>query len=360
MRVLKRTRRIMFYEITDNYSKLRPIEFYNFSNMELIEKQLEDLLAQNLFDVLFFQMALLPFHQESSGEAVADIYALNERGDIVIIELKRAVAYSGALDQLLRYTGIAGQWGYNEIESKYQKYNSADNKLSLIKAHAKAFELEPGRELSENDFNRKQHLWVIGSAASEELIRSTDYWRSNGLSIDFFPYRVFQINNKNYLEFFSKPYDYHLNPADSKGMLFDTNGTYDHGDGYECLREMFASSKISAYGTRKDAILSLQTNDYVFYSQVGKGIVGAAIVKGRNIKKVQHLDHGDEWYWDVELLTDVPNNLKYISTLMSFSEVKNLLGKNFYWARIDKRPYLSIEESKSILKILEKKQLQIF
>ncbi len=39
---------------------------------------------------------------------------------------------------------------------------------------------------------------------------------------------------------------------------------------------------------------------------------------------------------------------------MSFSEVQSLLGKGFYWARIDKRPYLSREESERLVQELKR------
>ena len=337
----------MLFEILDS-TKLKTVEFSSAK----MEKHLEELLVNNLFSV-FFDQPLLAFHQEVCGEPVADIYALNAQGDIIIFELKRDVAGHGALDQLLRYAGNAGLWSYKEIEAKYWARYNADKKVSLIEAHRKFFELEEDSKLREGDFNREQHLWVVGSAADTMLMQRIDYWKSKGISIDFFPYRIYDINNKAYLEFFAKPYDYHLNPAERKGVLFDTNGSYDHGDGYECFREMAKASRISAYGERSDAVRCLNQNDYVFYSQVGKGVICAAKVKGRNYKKTVHPDHGDEWYWEVELLTDLPSDLKDIPTLMNFSEIKDYLGRDFWWARIDKRPYLNSVEAEELVNMLK-------
>ena len=336
----------MLFEISNN-KKLKTVEF---SSAEL-EKHLEVLLVNNLFS-LFFDQPLLDFHQEVTGEPVADIYALNAQGDIIIFELKRGVAGHGALDQLLRYAGNAGLWSYKEIEAKYRAHRETGKKVSLMEEHRKFFELEEDSKLKEGDFNREQHLWVVGSAADTMLMQRIDYWKSKGISLDFFPYRIYNINNKAYLEFFAKPYDYHLNPAERKGVLFDTNGSYDHGDGYECFREMAKESRISAYGDRRDAVRCLNQNDYVFYSQVGKGVVCAAKVKGRNFKKAVHPDHEHEWYWDVELLTDLPSDLKHIPTLMKFSEIKDFLGRDFWWARIDKRPYLNSTEAEELVNML--------
>ena len=88
----------MLFELVEECCKLKPVAFSSFGQIARTEKHLEDLLARHLFDTLFEQTPLLPFHQEASYQLVADIYALNEEGDIVIFELKRDQADVGALD----------------------------------------------------------------------------------------------------------------------------------------------------------------------------------------------------------------------------------------------------------------------
>ena len=63
--------------------------------------------------------------------------------------------------------------------------------------------------------------------ADDHLINAVDYWRRQGISIVFLPYRIYDLADKRYFEFFAPPYDRHRNPADEKGVLFDTNRTYD-------------------------------------------------------------------------------------------------------------------------------------
>lgn len=346
----------MLFELTDEYSVLKPVAFGSFSQIARTEKHLEDLLAQHLFKTLFHMTPLLPFHQETSYQAVADIYALNQNGDMIIFELKRDQADVSALDQLLRYAGEAGLWSYKEIERRYHAYDPSNFSLSLKEAHRIAFNLEQDHELHKDQFNRQQHLWVVGSAAADQLIRSVDYWKSKGISIEFFPYRVYKLADKVYFEFFSKPYDRHLNPASIKGVLFDTNRSWDYlkdKGGYGCLRDMLMNTRVSAYGDRKEAVWCFQYGDYVFYSHVGWGIVGAAKIRGRKIQKINHPEYEEEWYWDVDLLTPIPADFTKIPA-MSFAEVKSLLRKEFYWARIDKRPHLSREESELLVEELNR------
>lgn len=79
----------MLFKLTHDYTKIEPVGFYDFGGDGRLEKQLEDLLAAQLFDTLFEGRPLLPFHQERPRQAEADIYALDARGDVVIFELKR-------------------------------------------------------------------------------------------------------------------------------------------------------------------------------------------------------------------------------------------------------------------------------
>lgn len=62
--------------------------------------------------------------------------------------------------------------------------------------------------------------------------------------------------------------------------------------------------------------------------------------KCRDVQKVPHPEYEDEWCWDVELLTRVPVDFAR-GPATSLAEVQALPARTFFWARIDKRPYLS-------------------
>ncbi|CAI3954926.1 MAG: hypothetical protein Altm2KO_02210 [Alteromonas macleodii] len=96
--------------------------------------------------------------------------------------------------------------------------------MSLVEAHREAFSLK--HQLEPKEINNKQHLLVIGSAADDSLISSVDYWKKSGISIDFLPYRIYELAGEKYFEFFALPYDKHKNPSDVKGVLFDTNRSW--------------------------------------------------------------------------------------------------------------------------------------
>ncbi|MEP1385255.1 MAG: hypothetical protein ABJK64_15845 [Paraglaciecola sp.] len=103
----------MLYKIEEQaevFEKLEPVEFKDFSSFGKLEKDLENLIANSILDVLFEDARLMPVFQERQWQAEADIYALNENGELVIFELKRASAGKDAVHQALRYAQDAGQW----------------------------------------------------------------------------------------------------------------------------------------------------------------------------------------------------------------------------------------------------------
>ncbi|MDQ1636837.1 MAG: hypothetical protein QOF62_176 [Pyrinomonadaceae bacterium] len=330
----------MLYELTfegRNPHELESLPFTDFAGLGRIEKDLEELVDTHLLDVLFEDRALMPIFRERPMQAEADLYALDSVGDLFIFELKRSSASSDAMVQVLRYGQDAGQWTYSKLEEKFKTY-SRNSETSLLDAHREAFGLQT--PLEPLQFNRHQKFWIMGSAADDSLIAAVDYWKRRGLSVDFLPYRIYSIGGKYYFEFFALPYDRHQNPSSAKGVIFDTNRSWNE----EAVWDMIENKKIAAYGAVKHVVNYLNPKDIVFLSHKGLGIVAAAEVRG--VAK----DNGpDERYRDVRFLTPVPHKDPDIKKFMPFSQVSTVLGKTFFWARTIKTPYLTVEEANSLL-----------
>ena len=183
------------------FDKIEPVAFKDFSSFGQSEKNLEALIAQNLLGVLYEDARLMPIFQERQYQAEADIYALNEQGELTIFELKRSTAGDDAVYQALRYAQDAGQWSYAQLQEKYQQFSKSESDLRL--AHKEAFDLE--RPLNAKEINNRQHLVVIGSAADENLINAVDYWQKQGISISFLPYRIYELGKNSTLSFLLCP-----------------------------------------------------------------------------------------------------------------------------------------------------------
>lgn len=334
----------MIYKYTGN-DNIEMLASYNFEDLGGTEKDLENLLAKNLGDLYSENGQLMPIFQERKWQAEPDLCALDKDGNLIIFELKRGTVLGDTTIQVMRYAQEFGQFNYFDLNKRYADYINTQNECELRNAHAEAFGLE--KPLNIDEFNRKQRLVVIGSSADKELIDAVMYWKNNGIDIEYIPYRFYKINNEVFFEFFAKPFDYHINVSDIKGILFDTNRTYDSGS----IWDMFRNSKVSAYGSVKGCVKSFNKGDYVLYYHKGWGVVGAGIIKSGKAKEIPS---NKEMYMEVELLTPQvtsDDELKYVSV----SELKELLHKNFYLAKTTKVPYLTEKESLMVVDLLKAK-----
>lgn len=329
----------MLYKLGKTGSKFGSIDPLPFSGLPL-EKELEDLLAQNLWDVLFESSQLMPIRQERAWQAEADIYAINERGDLVIFELKRENADGGAVHQALRYCEKASRFGYEKLEGMLREYRN-DSALSLRDEHQAGFNLE--HPLDRSAFNLQQQLIIVGSAGDAELIRNVEYWRTRGIAIDFIPYRVYEIAGEHYFEFFSLPYDQHSNPGRAKGVIFDTNLSYDK----DSIWYMCEGNRVAAFGSIKGIMHSFNKGDIAFLYHKGQGIVAAGEVKS----DVRSDDNEDALYCDLKWLTPRPVRGEPMKA-MPAAQIKEVMGFNFWWAKTMKPPFLNKDESNHLLKAL--------
>ncbi len=215
--------------------------------------------------------------------------------------------------------------------------------IDLQQEHQTGFDLE--HPLDRSAFNRNQHLIVVGSAGDGELIRNVDYWKSKGLSLDFIPYRVYKIAGEHYFEFFSLPYDQHSNPAHAKGVLFDTNLSYDENS----IWYMCEGDRVAAFGDIKGIVHSLNKRDIVFLYHKGRGIVAAGEVKGDVISD----SAADAMYCELKWLTRKPAKGQPLKC-MTVEQIKHVTQRNFFWARTMKSPFLNKVEAAHLLTELTK------
>lgn len=340
----------MLYKLNQEnnvFKTLEPLEYRDFSHFGQHEKDLENLIAESLFEQLYEDNRLMTIFQERARQSEADIYALDESGSLHIFELKRSGASGDAVIQILKYAQDSGQWGYSKLQSMWGKYitklkQPSENELK--NAHRETFDLpEP---LQPEQFNMRQHLVIVGSSADIKLTRFVDYWKHKGISIDFLPYRIFEIEKQLYFEFFSLPYDFHTNPKDIKGALFDTCRTWDEN----AIWTMMEDKRVYAWGGVKKSVTYVKSSDFIFFYHKGKGLAAAARVKDGRVGEVE----GDGLYRDVEFITPVPKRGSKHNKFMSVQKIREITGKNFFWARTIKYPYLSKDEAEKLAEELDK------
>ena len=187
--------------------------------------------------------------------------------------------------------------------------------------------------------NNKQRLLIIGSAADDSLINAVDYWKQQGLSIDFLPYRVYELNGEKYFEFFALPHDKHSNPRAVKGVLFDTNRACNE----ESIWYMMEKKRVAAFGDAQRYVNRVNPDDFVFFCHKGEGIVAAGRVQRGNVKSPD--EHTS--YRDVKFITPVPRRGEE-RYAMSYSRVYEITGRSFYHAVTLRVPYLAKEEAENL------------
>ena len=247
----------MLYEIDENKT-LQPLEFYHVGDLNKNEKDLENLLVKNL-EILFTEKnQLMPIFQERQRQEEPDLYAIDKYGNLVIFEFKKNNANENAVNQIMRYAQKFGKMKYTKLNKNFKKFTENPDS-DLQKSHQESFGLD--EPLSIEKFNLHQKMYIIGNSLDLELIETIEYLKNKKVDIDFLPYRIYKINNKDYFEFFAKPYDYNQNIKDRKGIIFDTNKTYNS----KAVFDMMKNDKISAYGDARKFIDYFKKNDYVFY-----------------------------------------------------------------------------------------------
>ena len=187
---------------------------------------------------------------------------------------------------------------------------------------------------------------IVGGAGDAELVRNVDYWKRRGLSVSFIPYRVYEIKGELLFEFFSLPYDQHSNPAKAKGVIFDTNRSWDaNGIWYMC-----EGNRVAAFGSIKGIVHSFSKGDIAFLYHKGYGIVAAGEIRG----EVREDRTADALFRDVKWLTTKPEKENPLRAL-SAAEIRNSMGFNFWWAKTMKPPFLNKDECALLLAALKAK-----
>ncbi|MBQ9389920.1 MAG: DUF91 domain-containing protein, partial [Synergistaceae bacterium] len=125
----------MLYRYEDEGRVIRPVPYYDYSELQRNEKDLENLLANH-----FGELSLMPIFQERAMQEEPDIFALDAQGNLVIFELKRGNAGSNAVEQIMKYATLFGRSSYAQLNDKYKSYKNDDN-VELQAEHALEFEL---------------------------------------------------------------------------------------------------------------------------------------------------------------------------------------------------------------------------
>lgn len=272
----------MIYYLNDgNKTQLKKAKRTTLAALQWTEKDLEDLIANNI-DSIISQDNLMTIFQERKGQEEPDILALDKNGNMYILELKRWQSASENLLQALRYGQLFGQYNYEMLNNLYKKHMH-DSNMVLLEDHKKYFDLRKEEELDEKDINKKQHFLIVTDGTDTDTRQAISYWSGTGLSMSAIVYRVYlTVNNDKLIEFNTYSPEDDVIELEEGCYILNTNLKNSDIDD----ADMVENGKAAAYyDPWKHNINRINKGDKVFLYRNGTGIVGMGIGSGTTEKR---------------------------------------------------------------------------
>jgi hypothetical protein len=221
-----------------------------------------------------------------------DLMAVDKNGYLYIFELKAWESNPANILQVLRYAQLYGPSKYADLDAWYKKVT--DPSQSLKAAHSAKF----GADLAVEVFNRKQVFIVMTNGLDHKTREAIQYWRSCGLDVRPWVYRVYEGQAADEILLEMSPFRVEDNPYEdiAEGYyILNTNISNDRTD----HEDMLTNHKAAIYfGPGKYRIARLTKGDVVYLYQSGVGIVAMGKADGKLVKAPYHgnPEHADEEY----------------------------------------------------------------
>jgi hypothetical protein len=285
--------------------------------MGLDERGLQDILFKTL-DRLFPDDELILLMQSRHWQEEPDLMAVDKHGHLYIFEMKAWESHPSNLLQVLRYAQLYGPSKYADLETWYKK--ATDSSQSLKVAHAAKF----GTDLGEQAFNKKQIFVVMTNGLDYKTREAIQYWRSCGLDVRPWVYRVYEGQpNEMLLEM--SAFRVEDNPYEdiAEGYyILNTNISNDQTD----HDDMLTNHKAAAYfDPWKYKIERLAKGDIVYLYQSRVGIVAFGKADGKLVKAPYQGNpaHPDEEYY-MKLL-----DFQNVKPPMAAADIKRVTGVDY-------------------------------
>ena len=254
------------------------------SSFGLKELDLQKIIHGSL-DRLVGEDELLPIMRSRAWQEEPDILALDRVGRLFIFEVKVWEARSENLLQVLRYGQLFGGLDYDGLNNIWQK--SRPDGAALAEAHAEAFGL--AAPLATETFNKQQVFVVLTNGLDVTTRQAIQYWKSTGLDVRPWVYRVY---NENGMLLELAPYRIADDPLEDQAegagdgyYVLNTNKKNDDQD----ERIMVAERRAAAfYDPWKFKIARPHRKDVVFLYSNGLGVIAVGRADGKLKKRAYH------------------------------------------------------------------------
>lgn len=295
-------------------TKARSVRLIDFG---LDERGLQNILFRAL-DRLLPDDELLLIMQSRHWREEPDLMAFDAKGTLYIFELKAWESHYENILQALRYGQIYGQYNYEQLDQMFRSFYTG--KKSLREAHQATFDVS----LQETAFNAAQVFVVMTNGVDHKTREAIQYWRSRGLDVRPWVYRVYQDSNHQMLLEISRfatvddPYE----DIQEGYYIVNTNYRNDPKDHEMMIEERVAAAFFTPW---KEKIERINKGDVVFLYHSGIGIVALGVANGKLQKRAYqgNPEHADQDF-------SMPlNKFELVESPMTASEIKETCGVNY-------------------------------
>ena len=299
----------------------------HLSAEQIIRKQLREfgLNERNLQEILYASLdrllpdeELLLIGQSRRWREEPDLLALDEQGNLYIVEIKVWESEPENLLQVLRYGQIFGTYDYEQLNHLFRQFDRRGR--SIIDAHSDKFDVK----LDEIDFNREQVFVVMTNGLDFKTREAIRYWRSSGLDVRPWVYRAYPDKKGSFILEINR-FAVEDNPyEDISTNVYIVNTNYknnprDHDD-------MITLGKAAAYFEPwKFKIEQLAKGDTVFLYKSGEGIVAMGRASG-SVEKAPY--QGKAKYEDEEYFMSL-NGFRRINPPITPAQIKDITKVNY-------------------------------
>lgn len=254
-----------------------------------IEDRLEDAIEQDV-SILDEQLMIIGRQVRTDFSTQLDLLAIDEDGDLIVIELKRDKTPRDIVAQALDYGSWVQHLGTAEIETiftDYQdRYGNAPAPKSLADAMKGKYKGTP------NDYNARHRMLIAATTLDPATERIVEYLReSYGVDINVALFHAFVDSERQYVSraWLSENVRPSVDLDDRVSVDLEWNGQHfvNVGEGeYRSWNDARRLGFVSAGGgTRyKDAMQRLHEGDRVWAYVSGRGYVGYGEVHAEAVR----------------------------------------------------------------------------
>ncbi len=219
---------------------------------------------------------------------IVDLLAVNQDGQLIVIELKRNQTPREVVAQALDYASWVKDLTTDEVAHIYDRFSDGGSLDD-------AFKLKFGLTLDEDQLNGSHQIVVVASSLDSSTERIVNYLNDMDVAINVIFFQVFQDGDNQYLSraWLIDPVETEIRATTTQsGERGEWNGEYYVSFGHSGDRDWNEAVKygfISAGGgTWYTRTLSMLTpGDRVWVNVPGQGYVGVGTVLGQSVRANQ-------------------------------------------------------------------------